>query len=363
MMATAATNHRKWHTKSRNGCQSCKTRKVKCDEKRPSCRNCLKRGIKCSFLQADDTGTSTPAPVPSYLELELLHHFTISTASTLSTETQVRDLWRVIVPQIGFSTPYILNGILALSALHMARYNPARREFLLSQASLHHAASLTEALPLIPSITSENCTHLFLFGVLTLFFNMASPMKTDDILLVENRAVPEWLYLLRGIGTLVDADSAILSSSASLIFKAISPAGCWGVYPPKKHESLDELEKRIRIKTLGSLEKQTMLLGAVERLRQTYDFLSIKGPNDHDRLRAVYAWLFNIDDGYLKLLKNADSEALCVLAFFAILLKEFEKIWWIEGRAIHIIRQIYILSDDEYRLWIRWPIEEMGWMP
>ncbi|KAH6972150.1 hypothetical protein BKA56DRAFT_620719 [Ilyonectria sp. MPI-CAGE-AT-0026] len=360
-MSAATGSHRKWHTKSRKGCHSCKTRKIKCDEQHPSCRNCIKRGIQCDFLQSEDT--PTPVSVPANLDLELLHHFTISTASTLSTETQVRDLWRVVVPQIGFSVPYILNGVLALSALHMARYNPARREVLLSQAGRYHAASLEEALPLIPSVTSENCTHLFLFGVLTLFFNLASPRKADDILLVGNRAVPEWLYLLRGIGTLVAADSAIFSSPVSLIFKAINPGQFWPSHPPEKQEFLDELETRIGVKTSDSAEKQASLLQAVQALRWSYDLMSSKDSNEHTRLRKFYAWLFAIEESYLKLLKHADSEALCVLAFFCVLMREFERYWWIEGWAVHILRQIYILLDDEYRLWIRWPIEEMGWVP
>jgi hypothetical protein len=37
--------------------------------------------------------------------------------------------------------------------------------------------------------------------------------------------------------------------------------------------------------------------------------------------------------------------------------------WWMEGWATHLIAKIYHLLDEEHRLWIRWPIEEIGWIP
>jgi hypothetical protein len=36
----SALRKRKAHTKSRRGCSSCKTRRVKCDEGKPACRQC-----------------------------------------------------------------------------------------------------------------------------------------------------------------------------------------------------------------------------------------------------------------------------------------------------------------------------------
>lgn len=40
------------HKKSRNGCAQCKTRHVKCDEKRP-CSGCSRHGVRCSLVRGD----------------------------------------------------------------------------------------------------------------------------------------------------------------------------------------------------------------------------------------------------------------------------------------------------------------------
>ncbi|KAF2636303.1 hypothetical protein P280DRAFT_510543 [Massarina eburnea CBS 473.64] len=46
------------HTKSRNGCRQCKSRHVKCDEKKP-CSNCVRHGVLCTLV---DPNVAVPVP-------------------------------------------------------------------------------------------------------------------------------------------------------------------------------------------------------------------------------------------------------------------------------------------------------------
>ena len=285
------------------------------------------------------------------------------------------------VPQIGFSTRYVLDGLLGLSALHMARYSESRRDMFLSVATQYHTASLNEALPLIPSITPQNGCHLFIFGVLTLFTNLASPIKEDDMLLVGGGFIPEWLFLLRGIDPLILADEdAIFSSAASLIFRTNAVTShYWSTHRPVESPELDDLAEGIRTRSAADVisrfrggngregaedeGRRDVLLGAVDALRRSYTFRDNEGFNDHDKLRGYYKWLFEISDEYLALLREADSDALCVLAHYSVLLRDLEKYWWMQGWSTHLMKRIYLMLDEVHRLSIRWPIEELGWIP
>ncbi|KAF2011579.1 hypothetical protein BU24DRAFT_284402 [Aaosphaeria arxii CBS 175.79] len=359
---SAVRSSRRWHSKSRTGCQGCKSRKVKCDEHRPSCRNCLKRATKCDFLDSEP-----PVPLSisgsQNLELELLHNFTVATAATLSTETQTRDMWRVAVPQIGFGTRYIMDCILSLSALHMARSDIKRRDLLLSQANVHLNASLKEALPLIPSVNKSNCDKLFLFSVLVLYINLASPRREEDMLVLESDKMPQWLFLLRGINPIVEPyEEALVSSSVSLIYRATeSSYQFWFSHTPAEDLNLDDLEAGIRIRTQNDEAKQKVLIDTTQKMRRSYTFLHRLG--DEARIRGFYTFLFEISDEYLTLLKNLDSDSLCIFAFFSVLIQDFEKYWWAKGWGKHLIKRIYFLLDEEYRIYIRWPIEQIGWVP
>ncbi|PVI01739.1 hypothetical protein DM02DRAFT_336736 [Periconia macrospinosa] len=47
------TSRRKSSTKSRNGCVTCKARRVKCDETKPGCNQCARRRMKCGGYRKD----------------------------------------------------------------------------------------------------------------------------------------------------------------------------------------------------------------------------------------------------------------------------------------------------------------------
>ncbi|OTB00450.1 hypothetical protein M426DRAFT_324313 [Hypoxylon sp. CI-4A] len=388
---------RKPHAKTRTGCRVCKSRKVKCDENRPSCRNCLKRGINCDFSVSAQpaatapsphgTGSSTsqtpsgshitspeasinhqPTPAGGFtaLDLELLHHFTTSTCFTFSTEPMIRNLWRVNVPRMGFSHHYVLEGVLSLAALHLARIKPQRRDVLIEQAMIHHNTSSSLALPVLNNINSEDSAPMFFFSMLTTYIGLASPRQSDDLLVISNGVMPEWLFLLRGMRSVMDvARDAIYSMlSLGVIFDSgrqmndiwESSSGL-----ASEHEGLKELQGLVNFHVKDP-EKLDILSQAITSLKRSFDmFYGVA--TDDQRVRSAFMWLFKLYDNFVNLLKEHDNEALCILAFFCVLLQRLDYHWWMEGWGVHLVARIYSVLGDSYRLWIRWPLEEIGWVP
>ncbi|KAJ6790449.1 hypothetical protein PWT90_03028 [Aphanocladium album] len=52
-----APRKKKWHSKTRTGCSTCRTRRVKCDEGRPTCWRCTTLSLRCAY-------ELPPGPVP-----------------------------------------------------------------------------------------------------------------------------------------------------------------------------------------------------------------------------------------------------------------------------------------------------------
>ncbi|GAP83946.2 putative c6 transcription protein [Rosellinia necatrix] len=354
---------RRPHSKSRTGCRICKARRVKCDETRPSCRRCQTHGAQCDFLfEADSTTprgrqdsgsrdalsihqltspsvSSTPdaARYPttwfSVCELELFHHFITSTSLTLACDPVARDFWRVNVPQLGFLHPYVLKGVLSIAALHLARLRPQQKDSLVEQAMMHHTAASSMALPLITNASGENFPPIFHFSMLTTIITFARPRAPDNFLLVSDGILPDWLLISRGVRTLLQSEGdAVLSMS-----------------------SLDAL--------FYAAHNVPELCDGILTLRRCFNLFYTSGFSEEERMRSALMWLVKIPDPFVELLKGHDSGALCVLAFFCVLLKRLEYLWWIEGWAFHLIERIYSTLDERYRLWIRWPLEEIGWAP
>ena len=104
------------------------------------------------------------------MELELLHHFTTRTSTTLASDASVQDFWSTGAVRIAFECEYILDTLLALSALHLAHIQPDKRDFYASQGVSYHQKASTMAIKRMANIDDgNNQMNLFLFSVLTIF--------------------------------------------------------------------------------------------------------------------------------------------------------------------------------------------------
>jgi Fungal Zn(2)-Cys(6) binuclear cluster domain len=288
---------RRSHRKSRQGCQQCKARKVKvrgtkndlvlcgdvfllcnlhsnlnlfsrsgkCDETKPLCKNCIKHGVDCSFnpigLTPPSQVQASPPPSPfkaslpafsesgtvsnlNYHDLELLHHYTTATYLTLGQNPTLQILWRVAVPQIGFSYPYVLRVILAISALHLAYLQQEERAHYIAQAAYHHEVALQNVAPSLEIRIAENPTAVFAFSVLTYFIACAKPRAPGDFFLLENGELSQWLVLFRATGTIFrhSGEELVTGPLAPLFHIALRQSGTLETKPAEKPDFLEALE-------------------------------------------------------------------------------------------------------------------------
>ncbi|ETS86358.1 hypothetical protein PFICI_00186 [Pestalotiopsis fici W106-1] len=384
MSEVSCSDNRRRQPKSKTGCRICKKRRVKCDETRPSCRNCLKYGAQCDYVTIKVRVSLSPTPSKtscldgledvfsiddgfSIDDLELFHHYHTSTCLTFTTEPHVRSFWQLAAPPIGFSNQYVLRSMLAITALHLSRFKKEREGFFLARAFMHHRAALAMAEPLLVDMTAENCEQLFLFNMLEKFFAFARPKDDSDLLLVNTheRSSSEWLIRFRSVHKLAGQkkQSERLSFIGTLLQdRSHLPLDFWLAYSSEK-DALDELEAKIYTSTTKDLDALTAVLDALHHLQQTFVVFNESTFSGESPVRGVLWWLRTISDAYIALLAEGDNEALCVLSFYCILLRRLEHVWWVEGWGLHLIERIYRELPDKFRLWIRWPIQEIGWVP
>jgi hypothetical protein len=273
----------------------------------------------------------------------------------------MRDFWRISIPQVGFSNLYVLKSILSLSALHFARFRPGQRDFYVNHALACHQDS-SSLMRLVPTVTADNYTALLSFTWLTTYFALARPRDSANLLVVNNGVIPDWLILFRGVRNLKETGEPAEESPlvAILSQSAMRTHVLWEASIFEK-EPLSELLARFESQ-ISDPHKLKVLCDAVEFLKRSYGLVFSGTHSDDCRLRSLFIWLYKISDDYVDLLKEGDSEALCVLAFFCVLVQRFDYLWWIEGWGRHLIESIYTSLDSAYRLWVQWPIEEIGWI-
>ncbi|KAL2703967.1 hypothetical protein AAEP93_005038 [Penicillium crustosum] len=124
------------HSKSRSrvlprsklGCRTCKIRRVKCGEEKPSCVRCTSTGRKCDFADTQSSSSSSPNSVITsplslspntntvWRERRAFAYYFECAASSIGGGLDV-DFWRTVVPQVCRYEPAVWDAIITISAL------------------------------------------------------------------------------------------------------------------------------------------------------------------------------------------------------------------------------------------------------
>ncbi|KAK9462399.1 uncharacterized protein V1516DRAFT_670158 [Lipomyces oligophaga] len=140
---------RKSHRKSKTGCITCRTRRVKCDEKLPICNNCSKHKVRCDYadLKPDQLhdlhlaqlvdrainyfvlrsnvlsrpfASIRPFPTLSETDMKLLQHISLVSTRFILARPEHTLIWKEVAVQSAQTEPFILHAFLALASAHLA---------------------------------------------------------------------------------------------------------------------------------------------------------------------------------------------------------------------------------------------------
>jgi hypothetical protein len=293
-----------------------------------------------------------PLPTLNLLDLELLHNYVTSTAFTLHTDPAMKTLWQINVPNLAFQYDFVMRGILALSALHMARFKPEKRDFYINHAMQQHQAGLRMATAVLSHVNEENCTAVYLFSAFTLFFTLASPRRAGDLLLVGENGIADWLFLVKGTSFIIEAsEDHLIIGPLGLMFLAGRRRSTireeFMANNPQTDNPLTKLQERIQ-ENCSDPEHVDTYTHAIDTLRMSFVFIYNQGPRGYET-GDIFFWVFKVADEYLQLLKMQTQESLVILAYFCVVLRRLDSQWWMEGWSTHLISKIWNLLDEEHR--------------
>lgn len=108
-----------------------------------------------------------------------MHHYSVVTSDTLSLRTDMQYVWRVIVPQTGYSSAFLTDGILALSAAHKAHLLPNQRSTQLKLAAYYQTAGLQGFRAVSQDVNDKNWQEKFYFSSLLIIYVFSLLAVTD----------------------------------------------------------------------------------------------------------------------------------------------------------------------------------------
>ncbi|KAJ5644432.1 hypothetical protein N7507_010443 [Penicillium longicatenatum] len=382
---------RRAHTKSRSGCDQCKRRRVKCDETGPPCTNCISRELDCTYVKASPKDASSlgrqaidlplaarengpvtqpslapgspasPSAASGVRELELMHRFATDTYRSISTSESEMQVWQIHVPRLALRFEFLMNGILALAALHIASTLEPPASFVYMDTALHHH-NLTFA-PFRASIdhlTEQNCEAVLAQSIITTVFGIALPRVTaargESSNMTENIVV--LFELLQGVKNIITIGQPWIKLNLYPHQKGFKSDG--PTLDSVTEAALDRLAV-LNDETLSSIDTDQYRINkdVIAHLHHCFTMYSIDGGPAN-----ALAWLAAVDKEFVDNVRRRQPLALLILMHWGVLLWELDGQWWWarnSGRAL--VSELLLILQPGNARWadsLAWPRQKMG---
>lgn len=328
--------------------------KWKCGEEKPQCKNCQAHNADCVYEAVTSRRTtpkpalteSRPAtpttpisqdgpPVFTLEHMELLHHYTSLTSQTFSSTAQAREVWQDRVPRLAMDADYVLQALLAVSALHLSQIRPhARSSYWSTGVKLYHAA-LSKAQKEMENVTEENCTAIYIFSMLTCFYSLAQNHElaarsdhgesVDD----EERDLIGWVFLFRGTKALLTLPyQRILHAGplAPIFQQGAKRAVRLRSYPSSDPKRVtDELREIV-----PDPEEQVIYRDAIQHLQKSFHAVYGRSAGETETT-DIFVWLFDVSEEFMDRLRRHEGPALAIFICFSLLVGQLQGVWWAKG--------------------------------
>ncbi|KAI5776327.1 hypothetical protein EDC01DRAFT_636819 [Geopyxis carbonaria] len=301
-------------------------------------------------------GLAAPAPqLPGSVNMrhmELLNHFLLETCHSLQNGFHNPASLKFIMAS-ALGAPYLMNEILAIAALHLARLHPAQKPLYRGEAAVlqtqaincFNAAVQADAGP-------AQCVPMFLFssllGIHVLADAVGGPDNSNDSFLDKFIV---YLNVHRGVRTITNRSWEYLRQSdlEPLIRPAVETMDLAQAHVPDA-AAVPECTELWRLLEAAGEIKETCH-DAVQNLQQVFD-------SEHHKKSAqgvVFAWPVLVSEGFTDLLLKRRPEALIILAHYAVLLHARRDVWVVGEAGRMLIESITAHLGTYWKHWLAWP--------
>ncbi|GAB1313068.1 Sterol regulatory element-binding protein ECM22-like protein 2 [Madurella fahalii] len=365
------------HRKTRTGCSNCKARKVKCDEVRPACRACVARNKTCIYatplkrvkeqpaaltlptkraILAKPPLVEEPLFIPTGrddIDMRLLWFYTANTWVSYSSGAlpfrNVDEILTVNVVQHAFANHFLMNSLLALSAMHLSHcgipnmgVSRSREFFYRSKAFETYRKAVEAADP--PTFPALVACSLLLCGLSTDGFRGedAKPLYILD-----------WMVLWRGINTIV------MVTGLPTLFQA-GVAGL--IYRPEVdlNASAHHVPPHL-LSTVASIEQDDPEFLYVQHYHLTLKYLGslyleLSNGLSQMLLLRIMTFFTYLPSEFVDAARERHPRALIILAHYLVFAKYSPShCWWMQDVSNHEIPSICNFLGSKWAHMLRVP--------
>ncbi|MCJ1281755.1 hypothetical protein MMC26_001078 [Xylographa opegraphella] len=372
---------------------------AQCDEKRPVCGHCVKQRRRCEFsgesadpsnareplhgascspndhpAQPEDVAASLSTPstpgtlgvVPPnaqphvltdafLLDLSLMRHYALTTSLLLAGRTSFNVYWQDVIPQEAESHPFLMHGLLAITALHLANSHPSQQRFYYDVAVRHQDMAIILFRPTLSALTEENSAAVFAYSAVAAMIAFALPQVSGtppadpiaDLLAI--------FKLMRGIYAVLDVARGSIARSKLGPLIAFEQDLAMLPAPTDAVGALHALAERNRVATEDELVRE--VYGSV--IRNLLSVFEQQLTSMSSRARA-FSWPIMITSAFPVALARREPMALAILAHYGVILHDSRECWWFGTWGRWVVDAVSGALPQEWQVAIQWPKDKIA---
>lgn len=304
---------------------------------------------------SDSSTIGTPAPTLNLHDLELMMQWCNATYRTLSRGEPTDLVWKNAVPEEGLAHPFLMHGILALSALHLARTSPepSRRTAYLNRAVAHQNQALVLFRELLSDVNESNAKAMFAFAAIVVVYTFGFP-HTPDVqdpwTCIDD--LYQVLVLTRGIQQVIRPTAESLSASAFAPILQVDETHA--PLPDDAATIIRHLHEANEVcRARDPTHEQEIYTATIDNIAEMLSWV-YGGTNT-----SVIAgrWAIKLPSRFLELLREREPLALVMLAHYGVLLQHLKHRWCFDEWCVRVAKAVWAILDDQWRPLVHWAMK------
>lgn len=306
------------------------------------------------------------------LELELMHTWTTDTFRTLSITEDDSEFWQLAVPRMALEHGYLLNGLLAITALHISSRLPfsQSRNHELAAMEYQNSAIATFRVD-FKTITTSNYQAVFAFAVIHLAMAMtvSSHVQRESASFSVLEQLLTAFHLLKGVvsifltampwvteGPFRDYARHSQITSSTVIDPAAAAGVAW--LKERNDEEYMRLQSDTSERPIDIVASHHSKNATIDKLEECFKKSKV------DSTRSCLRWLAFLQEDFIESVRNFDPLAMMITMHWAILLdKVKEERWWGTSSGKMLVAEIASRLRSlkpEWEEQISWVHESVG---